>query len=133
MSVGYIYGNRISSSHTGAGMNTRCALQDCCSEGDVPYADFPVNVEVPEILEMVARAKEELAPKAYPFRLTSYVKVATVNEIKTALYNGYPVVFAIDWYTDAKVKNGVLTSKRTKIDGSHCMVIYGWDERGWKF
>ena len=133
MSVGYIYGNRISSAHTGIGMNTRCALQDCCSEGSVPYSDFPVNVEVPEIFDMVAHEKEELAPKAYPFRLTSYVKVSTVDEIKTALYNGYPVVFVINWYKDAKVKKGILTSERAESDSSHCMVIYGWDERGWKF
>ena len=133
MSVGYIYGNRISSTHTGAGMNTRSALKDCCSEGSVPYVEFPFNKEVPEIFDMVSLQKERLAPKAYPFRLTSYVKVSTVDEIKTALYNGYPVVFAIKWYKDAKVKKGVLTSERAESDSSHCMVIYGWDERGWKF
>jgi C1A family cysteine protease len=133
MSVGYIYGNRVSSSYRGKGMYTREAIKDACAEGNVPYQDFPFNEEVPKIFEMVEREKEQLAPKALPYRFTSYVKVNTEQEIKTALYNGYPVIFAIKWYKDAKVKNGVLTTNKEKESGAHCMVIYGWDERGWKF
>lgn len=133
MSVGYIYGNRVSSNYKGSGMYTREALKDACAEGDVPYENFPFNREVPDIFAMVEREKEELAPKALPFRITSYVKVATEKEIKTAVYNGYPVIFSIKWYKDAKVKNGILTSSRKTSDSSHCMVIYGWDENGWKF
>lgn len=133
MSVGYIYGNRVSSTHRGTGMYVRAALQDACGDGDVPYLDFPVNVEVPEIFDMVANQKEHLAPKALPYRISSYVKVSDEAEIKTAIYNGYPVVFSIKWYKDAKVKNGILTSKKEKTNSSHCMVIYGWDKNGWKF
>jgi C1A family cysteine protease len=133
MSVGYIYGNRVSSLHTGSGMHTREALKDACAEGSVPYTLFPFNKEVPEILEMVKKEKDNLFEKAQPYRFTSYVKVSTEEEIKTALYSGYPVVFAIKWYNDAKVKDGVLTSKQKDYNGSHCMVIYGWDDRGWKF
>lgn len=133
MSVGYIYGNRVSSAHRGRGMYLRAALQDACGDGDVPYLEFPVNVEVPEIFDMVANEKNRLAPKALPYRISSYVKVVDEAEIKTALYNGYPVVFSIKWYKDAKVKDGILTSKKEKTDSSHCMVIYGWDKNGWKF
>jgi C1A family cysteine protease len=133
MSVGYIYGNRVSTDYRGSGMYTKDAIKDACVEGNVPYELFPFNEEVPSIFDMVEREKEELSPKALPFRLTSYIKVVSKDEIKTALYNGYPVVFSIKWYKDTKVKNGVLTTTKRETSGSHCMVIYGWDERGWKF
>lgn len=133
MSVGYIYGNRVSSSHKDSGMITRDAIKDVCLEGDVTYDLFPVNQEVPGILELVKQNKEELAPKAEPYRFTAYVKVETEEEIKTALMNGYPIVFAMQWKKQAKVKDGVLTFGSDEKSGGHCMVIYGWDERGWKF
>ena len=133
MSVGYIYGNRASSLHKGSGMITRDAIKDVCLEGDVIHSLFPVNKEVPDILESVKQNKEELAPKAEPYRFTAYVKVETEEEIKTALMNGYPIVFAMQWKKQAKVKDGVLTFGSDEKSGGHCMVIYGWDERGWKF
>ena len=133
MSVGYIYGNRTSSWHKDSGMITRDAIKDVCLEGDVTHELFPVNMEVPTILELVKKNKEALAPKAEPYRFTAYVKVETEKEIKTALMNGYPVVFAIQWKKQAKVKDGVLTFNSKENAGGHCMVIYGWDSRGWKF
>lgn len=135
MSVGYIYGNRISSLHRGTGMYTREAIKDACAEGSVPYEKFPFNKEVPEIFDILKDRKDRdnLFDAAQPYRFTSYVKVSKENEIKTALINGYPVIFAIDWYKDMKVKDGVLTTSYKNKSGGHCMVIYGWDERGWKF
>lgn len=133
MSVGYIYGNRTSSWHKDSGMITRDAIKDVCLEGDVVYDLFPVNLEVPTILELFKKNRQELAPKAEPYRFTAYVKVETEKEIKTALMNGYPVVFAIQWKKQAKVKDGVLTFDSKENSGGHCMVIYGWDSRGWKF
>jgi C1A family cysteine protease len=135
MSVGYIYGNRVSSTHTGSGMITRSALQDAVGEGDVPYELFPYNKEVPEIFDMVKKDKEQmnLFDQAQPYRLSAYAKVKTEAEMKTALINGYPIVFAIDWHKGMKVQNGILIQPKKEKTGGHCMVIYGWDERGWKF
>lgn len=133
MSVGYIYGNRGTLEHQGRGMVTRVAIANVCAEGDVPNTLFPFNEEVPGIIEKVKSEKDNLEASAEPFRFTSYFKVKTVDEIKTALTKGCPVVFAIDWYKGAKVKDGILTCDFKEITGGHCMVIYGWDERGWKF
>lgn len=133
MSVGYIYGNRDALGHQGAGMITRQAIANVCAEGDVPNTLFPFNEEVPGIIEKVKAEKNNLDQSALPFKFTSYFKVKTVDEIKTALMKGCPIVFAITWYKGMKVKNGVLTSDFKEKDGGHCMVIYGWDERGWKF
>ena len=135
MSVGYIYGNRVSSAHTGSGMVMKSALKDAVGEGNVPYDLFPHNKEVPAIFDMVAEEKERLGlfDQAQPYRISSYVKVSTEKEIKTALLNGYPIAFSINWYKKMTVKDGILTKTTDEKTGGHCMVIYGWDERGWKF
>jgi hypothetical protein len=82
MSVGYIYGNRISGTHRGAGMDIRDALKDLRNEGDVPEYLFPVNVEVPDIYPLVEQCKEELRPKALPHRISSFARVYTIDEMK---------------------------------------------------
>ena len=43
-----------------------------------------------------------------------------------------PVVMAMDWYDDIDVVNGILTTNKIGAAGGHCMVIYGWNEKGWK-
>ena len=45
---------------------------------------------------------------------------------------GNPVLILITWYSDMKVVDDVLITNYTGDVGGHCMVIYGWDERGWK-
>ena len=42
-----------------------------------------------------------------------------------------PVIFAIPWYDDMEVINGMLTSEQKGDAGGHCMVIYGWNQYGW--
>lgn len=133
MSAGYIYGNRGALDYQDRGMITRQAIANVCAEGDVPYTMFPFNEEVPRIIEKVKAEKDNLQASAEPFRFTSYFKVKTEDEIKTALMRGCPVVFAISCYKDMKLKDDVLTSSYKEKTGGHCMVIYGWDERGWKF
>lgn len=132
MSVGYIYGNRTNTVHTGSGMYTREAIAVTCKYGDVPKKLFPYNREVPEIIEKFNKESEELFEKGYPNRFTSYYRLYTDDEIKTSLMQNGPVIFAMKWYGDIKVVDGVITTEQKEDGGGHCMVIYGWDERGWK-
>lgn len=132
MSVGYIYGNRTNTTHTKPGMYTRDAIAATCKYGDVPKVLFPYNEEVPDIIEKFQNQSDELFPKGQPNRFTSYYRLYNDDEIKTSLMQNGPVVFAMKWYKDIKVVDGVITtSQKTDGDG-HCMVIYGWNEHGWK-
>jgi C1A family cysteine protease len=132
MSVGYIYGNRTNTTHTKSGMYTRDAVAVTCKYGDVPKVLFPYNEEVPEIIEKFNEQSEELFPKGQPNRFTSYYRLYTDDEIKTSLMENGPVIFAMKWYDDIKVVNGVITTSQKSDGGGHCMVIYGWDKQGWK-
>ena len=133
MSIGYIYGNRTNTTHTGKGMYMRDAIANTCKYGDVTKDLFPYNDEVPGIIDRFEDSVDELFDKGCPNRFTSYYRLYTDDEIKTSLMQNGPVIFAIRWYKDIKVVNGVITTAQKEYDGGgHCMVIYGWNEQGWK-
>ena len=132
MSIGFIYGDRRNSRHKGSGMYVREALANACKYGDVIEKFFPYNEEVPGIIKRFNNSFKDLDKLASGFAITSYYRLSSVEEIKISLLKNGPVVFAMDWYDDIKVKNGVITTKQKRSTGGHAMVIYGWNEKGWK-
>lgn len=134
MSTGYIYGNRRLSLHKGSGMYTRDAIHTAVKYGDVPNSYFPVNIEVPEAIEEFENKVDGIEKTGYYFKFAEYFKLKDENSIKTCLMENGPVVFAMPWYDDIVIKDGVMQTKcvKTAKTGGHCMVIYGWNETGWK-
>lgn len=133
MSVGYIYGNRSNSEHKDPGMIIRDALDVVVKFGDVPYEDFPFNVETPKAISLYEQFAEDLYEIGRPNRISKYCRVNTVAAAKLALMSGVPLLMAMNWYDDMDVdENGVLSTKHEGYAGGHCMFIYGWNEKGWK-
>lgn len=133
MSVGYIYGNRETSFYKGSGMITRDALKALKLYGDVPKEDFHWHHEVPLMIEKREEIGDSLHHIAYPNRISSYARLYSEKAIKQALISNGPVIIAIDWYTDMTLdKDNILITNKKSKSGGHCMVIYGWDETGWK-
>jgi C1A family cysteine protease len=130
-SICYIYGNRRNSVNKDEGMITREALSNLVKWGDVAKTKCPGNPEVPEAIKQFEAVADSLKEEGMKNRITAYYTCKSEAEVKTALMNHGPVVIAIDWYNDMKVVNGVLTTKYDKKVGGHCMVIYGWNEKGW--
>ena len=131
MSTGYIYGNRTLSTWRSSGMIVRDALKTLKNYGDVTKEQFPYNIETPGAIEQYEAVSDSLFNEGYPYRITSYAKLNNDKDIKSALMNCGPVVMAMDWYDDIKVKDGILTTNYQGDAGGHCMVIYGWNETGW--
>lgn len=133
LSVGYIYGNRNVLLGNHQGMITRLAISNFCADGTPLNKDFPDHCEVPEIIETVKARKDELHEMAAQYRFTAYLKTPTKEEIKTALMSGTPVIIAVDWQKDMCYRDGEFFSTYLYgKSGGHAMVIYGWNERGWK-
>lgn len=133
MSVGYIYGNRRNSTHTGTGMVTRDAIQAVCKYGDVPQIMFPYNDEVPEAITKFERVADEYLADSYPNRFTSFYMLNSEADIKASLMQDGPVVMAMEWYSDIEFDKDVIMRTQMKSSSSaHCMVIYGWNKTGWK-
>ena len=132
ISVGYIYGNRQEPLNTTPGMVLRSALLVFCKEGAPFFDEFPLHCEMPKISLAVDRERPDLMEGARKNRFSAFVKVVTEEEIKTALMDIGPIVIAVPWYKGNKVKNGILYSDCKEQTSYHAMVIYGWDENGWK-
>lgn len=130
-STEFIYGYRPVGYYIGEGMYIRNALKTLREVGDCPLADLKGNHKCPEAMEAVESNKKELMDKAYPHRISTYAKVSTTEEIKKALMDFGYVVVSMPWYKDYKLKKGVYTYTSDETNGLHCVLIYGWDERGW--
>ena len=134
MSTGYIYGNRRLSFYKGSGMYTRDAIHTVSKYGDVPNVYFPVNVEVPEAIEKFEDKVDKIEEKGYNFKFAEYFRLKDEKSIKTSLMENGPVAFAMDWYDDITIVDGIMNTDfvKTAKTGGHCMVIYGWNDIGWK-
>jgi C1A family cysteine protease len=130
-STEFIYGYRPAGYYVGEGMYIRDALKTLTKVGDCPLTNLRGNHEYKEAMANVAEQLDTLADKAYPHRISSYAKVKTAEEIKTALLNYGYVVASMNWYKDYRLKNGIYTYNSTEKSGRHCVVIYGWNEDGW--
>lgn len=134
MSIGYIYGNRTNTDHKDPGMVIRKTLAVMCEYGDVIHSLFPYNEEVPHIIEKFEKNLVSLFAKGYPHRFSSYYKCWNEREIKAALTKKSPVAMSIKWYRDIEVVDGVIQTACDPATSifNHAMVIYGWNETGWK-
>ena len=134
MSTGYIYGNRRLTLHKGRGMYTRDAVSTTAKYGDVPNSYFPVNVEVPYAIEKFEQEVDKIEAEGYHFKFAEYFKLKDELAIKTSIMENGPAILSMYWFDDIKVKNGVMQTKcvKTSKTGGHCMVIYGWNDTGWK-
>ncbi len=134
MSTGYIYGNRRLTLYKGYGMYTKDAIKTISKYGDVPHKLFPVNVEVPDAINKFEESVDGIEAEGYFFKFHEYFKLKNEAAIKTSIMENGPAIMAMKWFDDIKVVDGIMktdcvTSYRTN---GHCMVIYGWNEKGWK-
>ena len=133
MSTGYIYGNRLYSLHKGVGMYVRDALKTLTKYGNVQHKDFPENVEVPTAIDLFDSKVDELEDAGLEYKIASYFRLKDDNAIKAQLLDNNPVVFCMHWFNDIKIEDGIMITDEVKTfkTGRHCMVIYGWNDRGW--
>jgi hypothetical protein len=115
-------------------MYVRDAINTAAKYGDVPNSYFPVNVEVPYAIEKFEAEVDKIESDGYHFKFAEYFRLKDEAAIKTSIMENGPAVFSMYWYDDIVFDNGVMRTDcvKTKATGGHCMVIYGWNETGWK-
>ena len=129
-STEFIYGLRDIGYYVGDGMYIRDALKTLKKYGDVPLADLKGNNNYNIAMESVKSKRDELEEKAYPHRISSYFRVKTEDEIKTALMKHGYVMASINWYKGSTLVDDVYTPT-DEYNGRHAIVLYGWNEKGW--
>lgn len=130
-STEFIYGWREEGYYVGDGMRIRDALNTLLKYGNVYESDCEGNHDYNEAMAHVGINTERLKKLAHPHRISSYFKIRSADELKTALMKCGVVVVSMNTYDSAKLVNDVYTYDTAKDHGRHCVFIYGWDERGW--
>lgn len=130
-STEFIYGTRDIGYYIGDGMMIRDALNTIRKYG-VPFkSDCPGNNDVQKAMENVNKNLEHYRELAYPNRVSTYYRCYSTDDIKTALVNHGPVLVSMNTYKGAKIVNDTYTYEADNKSGRHCVMVYGYDERGW--
>ena len=122
-STGWIYGYRPEGYYQGQGMFPREALKTLQQLGAVTQADFPVNVEMSEAKDLVDKNIDILSNQAQSFKIQSYLRLYTVNEIKEWIYKGIPVPFSIK-VNSIKLDDKNIIQLDSQGDSGHMMLAY---------
>ena len=132
-STGFIYGYRPDNYDQGEGMYPREALKTLQKIGDVPKYAFEYNREMPEIKKLVNENLISLTIIAKMYKIDSYSRIYTEDEIKKCIFNDIPVPISIPVYNnlDYDKDTFIIKEPKGKLDGYHMMIIYGYDENGW--
>lgn len=116
-SAGYVYGKCRSDNATYEGMYIGLTLDHLIKTGACFESDFPYNVEMPEIREMV-KDRPDLDEKAEPYHIKAYEVYAYAlaekkyNAVKSALYQFKTPILADTDFSG----------------GSHAVCIIGWND-----
>lgn len=131
-STEFIYGLREDGYYIGDGMVIRDGLNTLLKYGDVYHEDCRGNRNYKDAIETVKADFANLEELAFPHRISAYFRINSADELKTALMKYGVVVVAMSMYKGDTLKKDIYTyPTNAKKRGSHCVFIYGWDDRGW--
>ena len=130
-STGWIYGYRPEGYWQGTGMYPREALKTLQKLGAVKQQDFPYNVEMEKAKKIVDNELDRLTELAKQFKIKSYVRLFTENEIKQFLLNtNCPIPISI-FTKNMELEDGILQIPDSYANlGGHMILIIGWNETG---
>lgn len=136
LSTNFIYGIQhkyLNRDHKGMYLIDACKIVK--EFGDMTENDCPGNYEIPVCYSKAEQSLNDNVKKsrAYYYRIESYYKCSTDNDIKYALMHYGPVLASINTFSQGKItKDDVWQFDETsEPSGGHAIVIYGWDSRGW--
>lgn len=109
------------------GMKVLSQLGICSEELD-PYV----------ISKFTAAPSQEAELEAGEYKISSYQRISSINDVKRCLAEGYPVVLGMSVYesfeSESVAKNGIVPTPKwyEKILGGHAMLIVGYKKMGLK-
>ncbi|MGI6150353.1 MAG: C1 family peptidase [Christensenellales bacterium] len=121
----WVYGRRKETDYQGPGWYLRLALKTLLKEGNVPWTgQEPLEVE--DVQKYVKKHEARLLALARDYKIEHYARLASANEIKTALLAGMRVVFSAPITSFEPDQEGLF---RCTINehGGHAMSVWGYD------
>lgn len=130
-STEFIYGCRTLEDYLGEGMHLRDGLKVIQKYGDVKYSVLPGNSIMNIARNKVIADFDNLVEKAYPYRISTYYKINSLDELKYVLYHDGPVPGAMKYYKKCKIaSDGTYSYDTNGTYGNHAVLIVGWTEDG---
>jgi hypothetical protein len=138
-SVGFIYGNRQPGDLQDEGMYPREALNGLVKYGVVTNDLFPYNLTYPQVKQKLLPIMPSLIEQAKPYRISSYFRINTIDELKSALMNVGPVTGCFPIWESIYTVNSLNTiipmppkmdTPTNKFLGYHEMTVVGWRSDG---
>lgn len=130
----YIYANRRDTDFQGSGMMPREALKNLRDFGMCHFDKFPDYYEYDEARKKYLDNKEVLDKEAYPYRISSFYRLKTIEDIKIAIYTMGYAFLAYDVYDSMfnPDENGLIhyDPNDKNIRGGHMLCAIGYDKTG---
>ena len=131
-STDFIYGYRPATYFQGEGMNMRDALHTLITRGDCLNDMLPGNTEVPKVYDKVKANSTTYILQAFPYKVKSYARIFTKNQIKEVLLRDIPVPVSIPVRSDLQVIGDMIEyNKEEPITGYHAILIIGYTPLGY--
>jgi hypothetical protein len=130
-STGWIYGYRPDDYYMGCGMYPREALKTLLNKGAVVNSEFPYNIEMYDAKEKVDNDLERLEGLADRYRISSFARLYTVDEIKNWIYSKEtPILVAIATSGIKLDENNIIQIPEKYPMLGHALTVIGWNETG---
>ena len=139
ISFPWYYGNRRYTEYQGEGTEARGLLKAAQKDGGLAFARYPFEEEMVEAMHTFNSKYPQFKDEAQNIRIKNYYQCAGVEDVKQAVYNGYPVlVGTIVFKSFYEISNTNPIMPEPRIDGTslepmaggHMMLIVGWDKTG---
>lgn len=131
-STGWIYGYRPEGYYQGEGMYPREALKTLQKLGAVQNKNFNYNIEMQEAKKKVDDNFVLLEALADEYKIQSYARLYTEQEIKSWLYNKQtPVPIAIATESLQLDDKNIVQVPEYYPNSGHMMLLLGWNETGY--
>lgn len=128
-STGFIYSYRLPGQYGGEGMYPNEALSFAQKIGMVPRDMYPEDLEISVGRTVFAARKAECVKEAANYKLETFAKITSNNNVKISLVtNKTPVIIICNIY-DSFYKtgaDGIVPNNSGNICGSHAMLIVGY-------
>ena len=133
LSTNFIYGMQgVAFGRLESGMYLRDACKIVKEYGNATEASIGGNIEQPKCTEWLKeKLNDNVYEEAQNYKVASYAKCKTINDIKHALINYGPVLGSIKWYNKYTLKDKIITFDKNVDYGYHAIMICGWNKNGW--
>ena len=117
-----------------SGAFLRDGIKSLAQQGVCPEAEWPYRIR-----DFTTKPSRKCYSDAEKHQITSYLRISTVDEMRTCLADGFPFVFGFTVYSAfesaAVAKTGVLNlpAKGERVMGGHAVIAVGYDDSQKRF